>query len=152
MPRNGSVFRRYMGGALMRRRDPNSPCMGPKPGQGHWEHQKGAECPRCVPVEEEVSAYLSERMYFRCVQIADLELRNHLEMALIATVAQCQVCRPSGTWLGKYAYPGQVWSTGLWNAQHTGRSVPGLALTEFLDDSYVEPGNLSHGCLPKFLA
>ena len=46
------------------RSDPGTPCMGPKPGQGHWEHQKGAECPRCVPVEEEVSAYLSERMYF----------------------------------------------------------------------------------------
>ena len=118
--KNGSVFRRYLGGALIRRRDPNSPCLEPEAGQGHWEHQKDPECPRCVPVEEEVSAYLSERMYFRCVQIDNLKSRNHLEEALIATVAQCTVCLPSGKWLGNHAYAGQVRSTGLWNAQHTG--------------------------------
>ena len=118
--KNGSVFRRYVGGALIRQSDPRSTCLGPEPGKGHWEHQNLTECPRCGPVEEEVSAYLSERAYFRCVRVDDIDLRKRLEKALIATVAQCPVCRPSDTWLGKYAYAGQVWSTGLWNAQHTG--------------------------------
>ena len=107
-------------GRLIRQSDPRSTCLGPEPGKGHWEHQNLTECPRCGPVEEEVSAYLSERAYFRCVRVDDIDLRKRLEKALIATVAQCPVCRPSDTWLGKYAYAGQVWSTGLWNAQHTG--------------------------------
>jgi hypothetical protein len=35
--KNSSVFRLLLGGALIRRDDPSSPCLAPGPGQGHWE-------------------------------------------------------------------------------------------------------------------
>jgi hypothetical protein len=59
-------------------------------------------------------------MSFRCLQIADITIRNDLEKVIIATASQYAVCKPSADWLGNYAYPGEVRPTGLWNAQHTG--------------------------------
>lgn len=66
---------------------------------------------------------LSDRFSFRCVRIDDMQVRNHLEARLIATVAACTTCRPSSTWLGQYAYPELVRSSGLWNTQHVGGPI-----------------------------
>src|SRR5262249_23792598 len=35
--KNSSVFRRYLGGAVLRSDDPAHPCLQPAPGRGHWE-------------------------------------------------------------------------------------------------------------------
>ena len=115
--KNGSVFRRYLGGALLRR-DGNEQCLAPGPGLGHWELGTGRECERCVEYEERVTARLRDSFAFACVRIDDQELRNRLERRFIASVAQCDTCRPSADWLGAYAYPRQVRSTGLWNSNH----------------------------------
>ena len=115
--KNGSVFRRYLGGALLRSTDPNHPCLSPAPGAGHWEHQGDATCERCSPIERDVTAHLRAAMTFRCVRIDDTETRNHLEAVLIATVAQCDVCRPSEEWLGRHCYQTTVVRTGLWNTE-----------------------------------
>jgi hypothetical protein len=116
--KNFSVFRRYLGGALLRRDDPAHPCLQPAPGQGHWEQQNGALCSSCAPVEQRVTDLLHARFCFRCIRIDDMALRNELEKRLIATVAQCRDCAPTSRWLGRHAYPPLVQSTGLWNTQH----------------------------------
>lgn len=114
-----SVFRRYLGGSLLRRADPNDPCLQPDPGRGHWEHGDQSACDICASVENEVTAYLTSRMRFRVVQVDDRETRNELEKRLIAALAGCPTCTPSPEWLGHFCYQQEVRSSGLWNQQHT---------------------------------
>lgn len=116
--KNFSVFRRYLGGSLLRRHDPTHVCLTPAPGQGHWERQGDSVCSRCAPVEQEVTELLRARFRFRCIAIDDMSMRNDLEKCLIATVARCRDCGPTSDWLGGHAYPALVRSTGLWNTQH----------------------------------
>ncbi len=118
--KNGSVFRRYLGGALMRRDDSSSRCLAPGPGIGHWEYQGGKECEQCERVETQVTNYLTKSMTFRCIQIDDASERNRMEAGLIATIAACQICNPSARWLGNYCYASKVQQSGLWNSQHVG--------------------------------
>src|SRR5205823_5296525 len=116
--KNFSVFRRYLGGALMRRRDADDPCLSPAPGLGHWEKQDARPCPSCARVESQVSELLSSAFTFRCVRMDDPTERNNFEEWLIATVAACPVCRASDDWLGHHAYPPTVRGSGLWNVQY----------------------------------
>ena len=130
--KNGSVFRKLLGGALLRRRDPKSPCLLPAPGKGHWEHHKEKTCQECRPLEEEVSQLLRRSFRFRCVMVEDREERNELEAALIATLAACPMCGPSTSWLGRYAYSDKVRSSGLWNSNHVGGpTITGHQLARF---------------------
>jgi hypothetical protein len=118
--KNGSVFRKALGGALLRRSQPTSPCLAPGPGMGHWETHGGEPCSECSRLEGQVSALLSTDFTFRCVPIPDRNLRNHLEARLIATIAACPVCTPSALWLGQHAYPAAMRRSGLWNVEFVG--------------------------------
>jgi hypothetical protein len=120
--KNSSVFRKFLGGALLRRDDPSNPCLSPAPGKGHWERQDARTCPRCAPTETLVSGLLRDRFRFRCVRVPDLVERNGLEALLVATLAACDVCRPSSSWLGLHAYSEKVRASGLWNSQYVGES------------------------------
>jgi hypothetical protein len=71
-------------------------------------------------VELAVSELLSSAFMFRCVRVDDRAERNNFEKWLIATMAACPVCRPSDSWLGRYAYPDLVRSSGLWNVHYIG--------------------------------
>jgi len=148
--KNGSVFRRYLGGALLRRRDPTSACLRPGPGLGHWERQDAKACGMCADVEAEVQAYMTENLYFRCVRIDDLLERNRFEAFLIAAVAACQLCGPSRHWLGLHAYPQTVRASGLWNVQHVdGPSVTTRELDQFAELVDSSPMTPSLGELPS---
>ena len=125
--KNSSVFRRYLGGALMRADDPHHPCLAPAPGTGHWERQDHKPCRRCRPVEQEVSRLVRARFQFRCIAIFDRKERNHLEEVLIATLSACPVCRPSREWLGHHSYPDVVRRAGMWNSQFVGSATMSTA-------------------------
>jgi hypothetical protein len=116
--KNGSVFRKFLGGAIMRRMNPNSLCLQPHPGQGHWEKQDMHACENCKPVENQVQQILKTNFWFRCIEIREQELRNTVEKKLIATVSLCPVCKPSEGWLGKFAYSDNVQKSGLWNSDY----------------------------------
>ena len=118
--KNGSVFRKSLGGALIRAEDPDHPCLAPAPGKGHWERQNEKLCGRCQPIEHSVSRLLRARFRFRCVSIPDRRERNHLEAILIASLSACPVCRPSAGWLGQFAYSDIVRRTGMWNSEFVG--------------------------------
>jgi len=128
--KNGSVFRKLLGGAHIRRRNPCDPCLLPEPGQGHWEQHGKRTCSRCKPVEQEVSRLLRERFSFRCVRIVGRTERNRLEQALIASLARCPKCEASASWLGRYAYSPRVQQSVLWNSDFID-SVP-LTVTELV--------------------
>jgi hypothetical protein len=117
--KNSSVFRKYLGGAIIRQKNPDSPCLMPNPGQGHWEKQNLHVCEECKPVEKIVSNLLKNNFSFRCVEFKNREMRNSFEEKLIATVSLCPICRPSEDWLGKYAYSDNVRKSGLWNSDYT---------------------------------
>ncbi len=131
--KNSSVFRKFLGGALLRRSNPNDHCLSPGPGKGHWERQDEKTCPRCQPTEAQVSGLLRQRFSFRCVLIPDMAQRNDLEALLVATLAACKACRPSSSWLGQYAYSEKVRASGLWNSQYVGDpTIDELTLGRFL--------------------
>jgi hypothetical protein len=116
--KNSSVFRKFLGGALLRSRDPGHPCLRPAPGKGHWEKQDAPTCARCRPVEGEVGQLLRQRFRFRCIEIKDKETRNRFEELLVATLSLCGVCKASAGWLGHHAYSDMVKQSGLWNANY----------------------------------
>lgn len=118
--KNGSVFRKLLGGALMRSKDPDDPCLRPGPGKGHWERQDADPCARCLPVEAEVSARLRTSFRFKVLSVPDMGERNRLEKLLVATLAACGACGPSPAWLGLHAYSPQVRESGMWNSQFVG--------------------------------
>lgn len=132
--KNGSVFRKALGGALLRQGDPAHPCLAPAPGAGHWERQGGDPCERCMPIEAEISRLLRDRFTFRVVAVGDRSLRNELEGRLVATFAACPTCRPSREWLGRHAYGPAMRTTGLWNTEF----VEGPTLTEDQLDAFEE--------------
>ncbi len=143
--KNGSVFRRYIGGTLMRRDNPNLPCLAPASGHGHWEKQDESTCDQCTPYEQEVTRHIQEQMEFRCVQITDKAERNSFEKLLVATIAQCSVCQPSGGWLGRSAYSVDVQETGLWNSDYVhGTTVGQGDLARFTQLVATTPDFRSH--------
>lgn len=125
--KHNSVFRRYVGGAILRREEPTHPCLRPRGGKGHWEKGDGISCSVCRPLERRVGDLIRASFSFRCIAIADSHLRRLIERKLIASLSACQACEPSEKWLGLYAYDQKVKTSGLWNSHH----VFGLeALTE----------------------
>lgn len=142
--KNGSVFRRYIGGALLRRDDPQSPCLLPAPGMGHWERQHEPACPRCAPYESRVTEYIVQAVRFRVLPITNREERNRFEARLVATIAACEICRPSAAWLGRFAYSEKVRESGLWNSEFVGGeplTAEDLSRLELLVDAAVGSGS-----------
>ena len=77
--KNFSVFRKFLGGALLRRADPRHPCLQPRPGKGHWEKQGAPPCPECEILELRVTELLERHFRFRCLAIEERIFRNDLE-------------------------------------------------------------------------
>lgn len=131
--KKNSVFRKYIGGAILRRKDRNHPCLAPGPGKGHWEHQDGINCEFCRPIEREVTRIIRGTFRFRCIAV-DTPDRPTLEKKLLGSLSRCPVCRPSSTWLGHHSYSLTVATSGLWNQQ----GVNGRALMLAEDLNFLE--------------
>ena len=72
-------------------------------------------------IEEEVTKNLREKFWFRFIIIDDEKKRigsEGLESRLIGTLAKCQECKPSPSWLGNFSPKSQIRSSGLWVVQH----------------------------------
>jgi hypothetical protein len=106
--KNSSVFRKHLGGALMRRVDTSDQRIGP------WLIQGGPSFPE---VEESVSRLLRECFTFACFRVDLREDRMLLESGLIALLAQHPLGQPSEDWLGHHAASEEIRRTGLWNTQ-----------------------------------
>ena len=113
--KNGSVFRKHLGGALIARDDPSDKRLS------QWLAQ---DTPTYPEIEELVSRILRNRFHFRYVMVDDPDERLRLEECLIATLAGCQSCKPSSNWLGRYAKDEKIRLSGLWNSQHVDSMLP----------------------------
>ena len=107
--KNGSVFRKHLGGALLRRQNPADPRITP------WITQGGESYPG---VEEAVSRELRANFTFAWVTVPTRDARLSLESGLIALLAQFAAGSPSADWLGGFAVDPAIRVCGLWNTQH----------------------------------
>jgi hypothetical protein len=108
--KNGSVFRKHVGGAIIRKELPGDPRLS------NWLKQMG---PSYVDIEEKVSRTLRDNFTFVCFPVATRDERLSLESALISLLAQYPLGKPSPTWLGLWADSPIIRSTGLWNTNET---------------------------------
>jgi len=72
-------------------------------------------------IESEITRLLRTNFIFRFIELAGQTRRmgkTGLESSLIATVAQCPVCRPSANWLGGYSPETRIAQGKLWQVQH----------------------------------
>lgn len=118
--KNGSVFRRHVGGALLVKTSPHDRRID------EWMKQGGASYPE---IEQSVSQTLRERFSFSCFAVPRKDDRLLLERGLIALLAQHPIALPSSTWLGRCAISPLIRSTGLWNTQ--GVAAAPLAMAEY---------------------
>lgn len=107
--KNGSVFRKHLGGAILRKENPSNPKLK------DWETQGSHSFPE---VEEKTSQVLRSNFTFCCFRVDNPKERKALESGLIALLAQHPLSESSEEWLGKYAKSEKIRCTGLWNTQH----------------------------------
>ena len=108
--KNGSVFRKHLGGALLRRGNADDSRVDRWLKHGTRTFKE---------VEELVTNELAANFAFKCVVVKDEKDRLDLEERLIATLAQCPACAPSVNWLGHHPASEEIRESGLWNVQHT---------------------------------
>ena len=113
--KNGSVFRKHLGGAIIARDNQNDPRLS------SWL-AKGTNFPE---TEGRVNELLRKDFGFRRVRVDDPNERLRFEKCLIATLSGCEYCRHSANWLGIHAKDPRIEQSGLWNIRHT-RSVSPL--------------------------
>lgn len=111
-----SVFRKHLGGALLRRGDASDPRLQP------WLNGDGPPLPE---VEAMVDRTLREEFSYACVRVDRQQDRLELEQGLIALFARHALTGPSPDWLGRHAVDERIRRSGLWNTQH----VHGESLT-----------------------
>jgi hypothetical protein len=72
-------------------------------------------------IESEITKMLRERFYFRFIILEGQEKRigkQGLENRLIGTVANCNICKASENWLGKFSTIEQISNGKLWLLQY----------------------------------
>lgn len=71
---------------------------------------------RFKETEREVDEVIKSKFFFRVIPVDSVDERRAFEEKLIATIAACPVCRPSHSWLGRFAWSEKVRRSGLWNS------------------------------------
>lgn len=107
--KNGSVFRKHLGGALLLKLNPQDQRLE------DWLTQGG---PSYAEIEEMVSRELRQNFTFSCFRADQQGERLRIEKGLIALIAQYPLGQPSTNWLGKFSASAEIRRSGLWNTQH----------------------------------
>jgi hypothetical protein len=106
--KNGSIFRKHVGGALLCCLDTEHPALP------DWYHNK-AKGPEDHEIA--VSRRLRQTFTFVCIDVPTAAERLELESGIIAQLAQHPIGSPSPSWLGRFANSESIRSFGLWNTQ-----------------------------------
>lgn len=69
-------------------------------------------------LEESISALLRNRFHFRVIEVGSAAERKQLEKRLIGTLARCEVCSPSESWLGRSSPKAKIRDGKLWQVRH----------------------------------
>lgn len=109
--REGSVFRKHLGTALLRRGGASESQIR------EWRRGRRSRFwNEFEKQEREVDEVIRSKFFFRVIRVADVKERRVFEEKAIATLSACSVCRPSERWLGHYAWSEKVRRSGLWNS------------------------------------
>lgn len=112
--REGSAFRKHLGGAIMgRNQEPVSEIK-------EWYKARRSPCfndQKFRSYEAQVTAQAKLGNY-RVLKVDDSNERMQLEEKLIALFSHCNHCRPSKNWLGNHAYRKEIRDSGLWNVEY----------------------------------
>ena len=112
--REGSVFRKHLGGAIMgQNREPESEIKEWYKARRslRFNDQKFRNCETQITAQAKLGNY-------RVLKVDDPNERLQLEEKLIALFSHCKYCRPSENWLGNHAYRKEIRDSGLWNVDH----------------------------------
>lgn len=107
--KDGSIFRKHIGCALIRRNGNPEVCLGPWIAKGQ---------PYDLTLENEVDSSLRTRFKFRTLLVPQACERDFLEKNLIAFLSQAGLSAPSETWLGRFSPYPEIRESGLWNIRH----------------------------------
>ncbi len=109
--REAISFRKYLGVALLQKNgiaDEEITEWQKRRNQStRWEELRGTET--------EVDTLIRTKFCFRVIPMENVEERKVFEKKLIASLANCPLCRPSDNWLGHFARNAKVRRSGLWN-------------------------------------
>lgn len=72
---------------------------------------------RDADAEAAVSYFLKDNFYFKAIVVEDKKLRDELEKKMIATVSQCNQCKPSVSWFGNISPIAKIRKSGLWQVE-----------------------------------
>jgi hypothetical protein len=121
-PHERSIFRKNLGRALLTREgDPYLKVweidFTSQQARKKWSHSRniGKE----QRIEAQITQLLRETFSFRFITIHGQQMgKAGLESRLIGTVAQCEECRSSESWLGRYSPKPEICAGKLWLVQH----------------------------------
>lgn len=121
-PHRWSVFRKNIGRALLNKNgnkdylDIWDKKFTEKETIKEFSHLRDVELEKRT--ESEVTRIIRKSFSFRFLNIENQDERINLESKLIATLAQCNICKPSENWLGLHSPINAIRTSGLWQTQH----------------------------------
>ena len=127
--KNASVFRKHVGGALLRRDNPLDYRLK------EWLRQGGQSY---AEVETRVSECLRSNFTFCCFNVEGKEARLKFEKGIIALLARHPLGRPSAEWLGRHANDARIGRSGLWNTQQLDAEPLNEEQVEYMKRRFVD--------------
>ena len=123
-PRERSIFRKNIGRALLNQRHDDYLKVWEIDFTSHKSRTENAHLRNVAKekmLESEISNLLRSNFSFKFIELNGQTLRmgkTGLESALIGTLAQCPLCKPSSNWLGRCSPKNEISSGRLWLVQH----------------------------------
>ncbi len=133
-----SIFRKNIGRAILSKN--NDDFLE----QWNWDLTTRANKDKLLPLldiekqaqtEKEVTKYIQEYFSFVVFVVSTKDDRLDLVSTLLSTMALCQACKPSDSWLGNSSPVSKIRESGLW-------LVHGLYKTPLDEDDYLKIKNL----------
>lgn len=120
-PADRSIFRKNLGRALLNRdRDEYLHVweidFTPRQNRERFRHLRDMEKEKGL--EQAISALLRDWFCFRVIAVESPTERAELEKRLVGTLAGCEVCAPSESWLGRSSPERKIRDGKLWQVQN----------------------------------
>lgn len=123
-PKDRSIFRKNLGRAILAKENPNylptwDIDFTTSKDRIKFGHLRNLRLESTI--ESRITRLLRENFSFRFIEVESQSERmgtSGLESRLIGTLANCNICSPSKTWLGNYSPLEKIRSSGLWQVQH----------------------------------
>lgn len=115
--KDGSIFRKNIGRCILNvRKDPYIRIwdvdLSQRTNKEQYKHLINEEYQKSI--EREVSWYIKENFSFCVIGVDDKTYRLKLKAKLVATISQCEGCRPTSNWFGLNSPVQRIKENGMW--------------------------------------